>query len=417
MGEQSAAASVPALVAAAFRQDQGRIVASLLRSFGDLDLAEEAVQEAATAALRTWGDAVPDRPGAWLLTTARNRAIDRLRRAGRLEEKTVEMAVALDRRQVNADTSLLTETVADDRLRLLFTCCHPALEADAQVALTLRLVVGLTTAQVAAVFLVRTATMAARLTTAKRRIRESGQPLRMPDDHELGERVDAVLRVVHLTFTQGHLAAGGRRLLDVDLTEEATRLARLVAALLPEDPEAQGLLALVLLADSRRDARTSRGRLVLMADQDRSRWDRARIAEGTAVVEAALRRGRIGRYQLQAAIQAVHAEAATASDTDWAQILALYDVLLGVDDSPIVALNRAVAVHHAHGPAAGLAALAPLAAELDGHHLLHSARATMLVAIGEVAAARAAWARALELTDNAVEQRFVRDRIAELDDR
>lgn len=414
MGDHRVTAGVAALVAAAFREDQGRIVASLLRSFGDLDLAEDAVQDAAAAALRAWGDGVPDRPGAWLLTSARNRAIDRLRRAGRLEAKTAEMAVALDRRQANADATTMTETVVDVRLRLLFTCCHPALDADAQVALTLRLVVGLTTAQVAAAFLVRTTTMGARLTTARRRIRASGTPLRMPDDHELDDRVDAVLRVVHLTFAQGHLAAGGRRLLDVDLVEDATRLARLVAALLPEDPEAQGLLALILLADSRRDARTQAGRLVLMAAQDRSRWDRRRIAEGTALVEAALRRGQVGRYQLQAAIQAVHAEAAAADDTDWPQIVALYDVLLGLDPSPIVALHRAVAVHHAVGPAAGLRALAPLVEDLDHHHLLHASRATMVAALGDPAAARAAWSRALELTDNAVERRFVADRLGEL---
>ena len=412
-----AAAGVPALVAAAFRADQGRTIASLLRSFGDLDLAEESVQDAYAQALRTWGcdgAPVPDRPGAWITTVARNRAIDRLRRAGRLEEKTTEMAVALDRRQADADTFALTETVADDRLRLLFTCCHPALRERDQVALTLRLVVGMTTEQIASVFLVAVPTMAARLTRAKARVRESTTPLRVPEDHELGDRVAAVLRVVHLACTQGHVAAASRQLQDVDLVREATRLARLLVRLLPDEPEAQGLLALVLLVGARQRARERGGRLVLLADQDRSLWDVEAITEGCRLVETALRRGRPGPYQVQAAIQAVHCEAVSAAATDWSQIAALYEVLTVVDPSPVVRMNHAVAVHRVEGPAAGLAVLEGVREQLDGHHLLHAARATMLAELGEPDAAAVAWRAALARTTNEVERRFVRDRLAAL---
>ena len=402
------------LVAQAFRADQGRAVASLLRAFGDLDLAEDCVQEAYVEALRTWPTRPPDNPGAWIQTTARNRAIDRLRRAGRLERKVEEMAVELDRRQTARDGVAIAETVADDRLRLLFTCCHPALAIEAQVGLTLRLVVGLTTGQIARALLVSEPTMAARLTRAKKRVRDAGVGLRMPDDHELGDRTAAVLRVVYLVFNQGYARRDGGPLLDVELTREAIRLGRLLHRLMPEDPEVAGLLALLLLADARRDARTRSGRLVRLEDQDRSRWDAAAIEEGCALVERALRRGRPGPYQLQAAIQAVHTEAPRAADTDWAEIAGLYEVLAALDPSPVVALNRAVAVHRAEGPGAALALLAPLAEPLGTYHLLHAVTAEVLADLDRTAEAAAALRRAAELTDNPVEQRHLADRLATL---
>lgn len=401
-----------ALVERAFRDDQGRAVGSLLRSFGDLNLAEESVQEAYALALRHWDRRPPDNPGGWILTTARNRAIDRLRRAGRLETKTAEMAVELDRKQQAHDDSPFGQTIVDDRLRLIFTCCHPVLEPEAQVALTLRLVGGLTTAQIAGALLVRPATMAARLTRAKKKLREAGTPFEVPPDHLLPERLPPVLRVVYLVFNQGYLRRDGDRLLDVGLAAEAVRLGRLLHRLMPDEAEVTGLLALMVLIDARHGARApgidpDGTRLVRLQDQDRSRWDATMIREGSTLVEQALRRGRPGPYQLQAAIQAVHCEAATFEDTDWSQIDGLYTVLRVVDPGPVVALNAAVARGMAAGPEAGLQVMAGLDEALSGYHLLHAARAQFLKGLGRHDEARQAFARARELTDNAIEQQFL----------
>lgn len=404
---------VTALVERAFREDQGRAVGSLVRSFGDFTLAEEAVQEAYAMALRKWPDGAPDNPGAWILTTARNRAIDRLRRAGRLETKTAEMAVELDRRQAGADDNPFAETIVDDRLRLMFTCCHPAIGQDAQVALTLRLVAGLTTPQIARAFLVKEATMAARITRAKKKIRVAAIPFRVPPDHLLAERLAAVLSCVYLIFNEGYLRGDGEVLLDAELSGEAIRLGRLLHRLMPNEPEVTGLLALMLLIDSRRHSRTRGRRLVRLEAQDRSRWDHDLIEEGCALVERALRRGRPGPYQVQAAIQAVHAEASTWDDTDWAQIAGLYAALAVGDPSPVVALNQAVAVGMAEGPEAGLAAIDRIEG-LDGYHLLHAARGDFLARAGRTDEARHAFTRARDLTDNVVEQRHLDDRLADL---
>ena len=402
-----------ALVEQAFRDDQGRAVGSLVRAFGDLALAEEAVQEAYARALDTWTDDPPDNPGGWILTTARNRAIDKLRRAGRLEAKTAEMAVELDRRQAGADDNPFAETIVDDRLRLMFTCCHPALAQDAQVALTLRLVAGLPTPQIARAFMVQESTMAARITRAKKKIRVAGVPFRVPPDHLLAERLSAVLSCVYLIFNEGYLRAEGEVLLDAELSGEAIRLGRLLHRLMPNEPEVTGLLALMLLIDSRRRSRTRGRRLVRLEDQDRTRWDRELIEEGCALVERALRRGRPGPYQVQAAIQAVHAEAATWGDTDWVQIAGLYAALSVGDPSPVIALNHAVAVGMAEGPAAGLTAIDRIDG-LDGYHLLHAARADLLARLGRTDDAREAFTRARALTDNVVEQRHIDDRLADL---
>lgn len=402
------------LVERAFREDQGAAVGSLVRAFGDLSLAEEAVQEAYALALRRWATDPPDNPGGWILTTARNRAIDRLRRAGRLETKTAEMAVELDRRQQVADDNPMRETLVDDRLRLMFTCCHPALAPEAQVALMLRLVSGLTTPQIAAAFMVPLPTMAARITRAKKKVRAAAIPFRVPPEAQLGERVAGVLAGVYLVFNEGYVRTEGETLVDADLCGEAIRLARLLHRLMPTDPEVMGLLALMLLIDARREARGLGRRLRRLADQDRSRWDAGKVAEGCALVERALRRGRPGTYQLQAAIQAVHAEAPTFADTDWPQIVGLYDVILVAAPNPAVRLNRAVAVGMAEGPEAGLAALEGLDESLGEGHLLHAVRGDLLARLGRVEAAREALQRAHDLTGNAVERRHLADRIAEL---
>lgn len=407
-------AAVQEAVERAFREDQGRAVGSLVRAFGDIQLAEESVQDAYALALRKWGARLPDNPGAWIVTTARNRAIDRLRRAGRLEEKTAEMAVELDRRQQAADDSPFASTIVDDRLRLIFTCCHPSLAPEAQVALTLRLVAGLTTAQIARAFLVQEATMAARLTRAKKKIRAAKIPFRVPPDHELHDRLAEVLGTVYLVFNEGYLRSEGEVLVDAELCGEAIRLGRLLRRLMPTEPEVAGLLALMLLTDARRAARTRGRRLVLLAEQDRSRWDHEAIEEGAALVEAALRRGRPGSYQLQAAIQAVHCQATTFDATDWVQIAGLYAALEVMDPSPVVRLNRAVAVGMVEGAAAMLALADSVAAPLARYHLLHAVRADALAELGRVGEARDAYQRALALADNAAEQRVMEDKLREL---
>jgi RNA polymerase sigma-70 factor, ECF subfamily len=387
-----------------FREESGRSVATLIGVFGDIDLAEDAVQEAFAVALRRWpADGLPPNPGGWITTTARNRAVDRLRRESRGRELLGQVA-ALSPGDQEPRMPDETESVPDDRLRLIFTCCHPALSTQAQVALTLRLLGGLSTEQVARSFLVAEATMARRLVRAKHKITAARIPYRVPAGHELPGRLRPVLAVVYLIHT-----AGLTNSTDPGLCAEAIRLARLLAVLLPDEPEVAGLLALLLLSESRRASRArADGSPVLLGDQDRTRWDRALIAEGQAILRGCLRRNQPGPYQLQAAINAVHADAPTIQQTDWPQILALYDQLLSVAPTPVVALNRAVAVGEVHGPAAALALVEEL--DLDSYHLFHATRADLLTRLDRPDEAADAYDRALELTANAAEQRFLTER-------
>jgi RNA polymerase sigma-70 factor (ECF subfamily) len=405
-----------------FREEQGRVVAGLIRVVGDIDLAEESVQEAFIAALEHWPrDGLPPNPGAWIATTARNRAIDRLRRAKRFTEKTEELArlMATEGAYQEPGPDMLTDrpAVEDDRLRLIFTCCHPALAADAQIALTLRLLGGLRTPEIARAFLLPEATLAQRLVRAKRKIRDAAIPYVVPAAEALPERLGSVLHVLYLVFNEGYSATAGATVVRRELASEAIRLARLVVALMPGESEALGLLALLLLQDSRRDARQdAQGDLVLLADQDRSRWDRARITEGLAVLDRAERLGPRGPYVLQALIAAEHVRAAAAADTDWPRIVSLYDELVAAQPSPVIALNRAVAVSMASGPAVGLALVDAMAAsgELAGYHLLHSTRGELLRRVGRLEDARAALSRARELATNDVDRRYLDRRLGEL---
>jgi RNA polymerase sigma-70 factor, ECF subfamily len=391
-----------------FREEHGRVVATLVRHFGDIDLAEDAAQEACLVALQRWPTyGVPPNPGGWLTTTARNRAIDRLRRESTRDARHAEAAMFTDDPEGSPVSS-----VCDDRLRLLFTCCHPALATSAQVALTLRLLGGLSTAEIARAFLVEEAAMAKRLTRSKQKIKAANIPYRIPADHELPERLRGVLATLYLIFNEGYLTSTGVVAIRSDLCGEAIRLTRVLASLMPDEPEVCGLLALMLLTDARRAARIADGTLVVLPEQDRSRWDRGLISEGHELVRSCLRRGRPGPFQLLAAINAVHTDAPRVHDTDWRQIVTLYDQLFELEPTPVVALNRAVAIAEVEGADAGLTLLDPL--DLAGYHPFHASRADLLRRSGRMEEARDAYQRAIALVTNPAELRFLQRRMAEL---
>ena len=405
-------------VDAVYRSESRRVLATLIRLLGDFDLAEEALHDAFIAAVEQWPrEGVPENPGAWLVTTGRFKAIDAMRRRARFDASLAQVAERLDAASREAE-DVDDAHVADDRLRLIFTCCHPALPAEAQIALTLREVCGLTTEEIARAFLTAAPTVAQRIVRAKAKIRDARIPYQVPSQADLPERLDVVLRVVYLVFNEGYSASSGPAVTRADLSGEAIRLGRLLAELLP-DPEVIGLLALMLLHESRRLARsTPSGDLVLLEEQDRSLWNREQIAEGTALVQRALAPGRFGPYAIQAAISAVHADAPHASATDWGQIVALYSLLAQAAPSPIVELNRAVAVAMRNGPAAGLALIDGILSrgDLVDYHLAHAARADLCRRLGQTREARASYQRALECARQEPERRFLERRLAELQD-
>jgi RNA polymerase sigma-70 factor, ECF subfamily len=405
-------------VDAVYRSDSRRVLATLIRLLGDFDLAEEALHNAFIAAIEQWPrDGVPDSPRAWLVSAGRFKAIDSLRRRARFDAARADIAKRLDAVPFDA-AAREDQDIEDDRLRLVFTCCHPALPPDAQVALTLREVCGLRTEEIASAFLTTPPTIAQRIVRAKGKIRDAHIPYEVPSRADLAGRLDSVLRVIYLVFTEGYSASSGDLLTRPDLSGEAIRLGRLIVELLPE-PEGVGLLALMLLQESRRGARTSpAGELVLLHDQDRSLWNRDQITEGIALVERALASRRFGPYTLQASIAAVHAEAHNAAATDWAQIVGLYDVLVRAEPSPVVELNRAVAVAMRDGPSAGLTLIDAILAhgDLQDYHLAHSARAELCLRLGRMAEARVSYQRALELARQEPERRFLERRLSGLPD-
>ncbi|MGZ8228644.1 MAG: RNA polymerase sigma factor [Burkholderiales bacterium] len=404
------------VVETVYRNESRRVLATLIRLLGSFDLAEEALHDAFTAAVEQWErEGVPANPRAWLVSAGRFKAIDKIRRRARFDESVAELM-----RELDEDAEIAPEPdedhLEDDRLRLTFTCCHPALQPDAQVALTLREVCGLATEEIARAFFTAPPTIAQRMVRAKAKIRDARIPYKVPSRDELPERLDAVLRVVYLVFNEGYYASSGAALTRHDLSGEAIRLGRLIVELLPE-PEAVGLLALMLLQESRRAARASaQGDLVLLEDQDRTLWNREQIAEGLALVEQALSSRRFGPYTLQAAIAAVHSQARSAAETDWPQIVALYELLAGVSPSPVVELNRAVALAMRDGPEAGIALIEAILAQgdLNDYHLAHAARADLYRRLGRTAEARASYQRALELARQEPERRFLQKRLAAL---
>jgi RNA polymerase sigma-70 factor, ECF subfamily len=407
------------LVEAVYRSESRQVLATLIRLLGDFDAAEEALHDAFIVAVEQWArDGVPANPRAWLVSTGRHKAIDAMRRRARFDASLTELAKQLESSTSDAE-EWDDESVEDDRLRLIFTCCHPALPPGAQAAMTLREVCGLTTDEIARAFLTRPSTVAQRIVRAKAKVRDARIPYVVPSETDLPDRLDAVLRVVYLVFNEGYSASSGGSLTRPDLSGEAIRLGRLLVELLPE-PEAVGLLALMLLHDSRRAARTSpTGELILLDDQDRSLWNRDQIAEGASLVKQALSSPRFGPYTIQAAIAAVHAEALNAAATDWARIVGLYDVLVQADPSPVVELNRAVAVAMRDGPLAGLELINAILArgDLENYHLAHAARADLCRRLGRTAEARASYERARGLTKQEPERRFLERRLAELPDK
>ena len=414
---QDAAPELRERIDSLYRSESRKVLATLIRLLGDFDLAEEALQDAFVAAVERWPrDGPPANPRAWLISTGRFKAIDRLRRRSRFDRMLGELAARLDDRPAPDPAEQDDQALEDDRLRLIFTCCHPALSPDAQVAMTLREVCGLTTEEIARAFLSTPPTVAQRIVRAKAKIRAARIPYEVPPPGQLPDRLDTVLQVVYLVFTEGYAPASGGAAVRPELADEAIRLGRLLAELLPE-PEALGLLALLLLQDSRRAARTSAdGELVLLPDQDRARWDQGRIAEGAALLERAISSGQVGSYTLQATIAATHARAPTAEATDWDRIVGLYDLLARADPSPVVALNRAVAVAMRDGPASGLALVDAILArgQLDAYQPAHATRADLLRRLGRTAEARAAYRRALELTRQEPQRRFIERRLGEL---